>query len=45
MKEAEMRQIGNWISSVVKDVQNDAMIKDVHAKVTKMASSFPLYPE
>jgi glycine hydroxymethyltransferase len=45
MKESEMRQIGNWISSVVKDVKNEAMIKDVHAKVTIMASSFPLYPE
>jgi glycine hydroxymethyltransferase len=45
MKESEMRQIGNWISSVVKDVKNEAMIKDVHAKVTRMASSFPLYPE
>jgi glycine hydroxymethyltransferase len=45
MKESEMRQIGNWISSVVKDVKNEAMIKDVHSKVTRMASSFPLYPE
>jgi glycine hydroxymethyltransferase len=45
MKESEMRQIGNWISSVVKDVKNEAMIKDVQAKVTRMASSFPLYPE
>jgi glycine hydroxymethyltransferase len=45
MKESEMRQIGNWISSVVKDVKNEAMIKDVQAKVTRMASSFALYPE
>ncbi|MCK7490350.1 MAG: hypothetical protein MZU79_09285 [Anaerotruncus sp.] len=33
MKEAEMRQIGNWIATVVKDIHNEAAIKDVHAKV------------
>jgi glycine hydroxymethyltransferase len=45
MKEAEMRNIGNWISKVVKDIHNDAMIRDVHAKVTEMSSKFPLYPD
>jgi len=45
MKEAEMRLIGNWIGTVVKDIKNEAAIKDVHAKVEAMASRFPLYPE
>lgn len=45
MKEAEMRLIGNWIASVVKDIQNEAVIKDVHASVTAMAGKFTLYPE
>ena len=45
MKEAEMRQIGTWIATVVKDINNDAMIKKVQADVTAMASRFTLYPE
>jgi glycine hydroxymethyltransferase len=45
MKEAEMRQIGAWIATVVKDINNDAMIKKVHADVTAMAGKFTLYPE
>ncbi len=45
MKEAEMRLIGNWIGTAVKDIKNEAAIKDVHAKVEAMASRFPLYPE
>jgi glycine hydroxymethyltransferase len=45
MKEAEMRQIGNWIAKVVKDIHNDAMLKKVEAEVTAMASKYPLYPE
>jgi glycine hydroxymethyltransferase len=45
MKESEMRLIGTWISAVIKDVHNEAAIKDVHAKVTAMASRFPIYPE
>jgi len=45
MKEAEMRQIGNWISTVVKDIHNEAAIKSVHTSVTTMASKFTLHPE
>jgi glycine hydroxymethyltransferase len=45
MKEAEMRQIGNWIASVVKDIHNEAVIRDVRASVTAMAGKFTLYPE
>jgi glycine hydroxymethyltransferase len=45
MKEAEMRLIGTWIASVIKDVKNEKNIKDVHGKVEAMASKFTLYPE
>ena len=45
MKEAEMRLIGTWIASVVKDIHNEAAIRDIHAKVRALAGKFPLYPE
>jgi glycine hydroxymethyltransferase len=45
MKEAEMRQIGNWISTVVKDIHNEAAIKSVHTSVTAMAGKYTLHPE
>jgi glycine hydroxymethyltransferase len=45
MKEAEMRLIGTWIASVIKDIKNEKTIRDVHGKVEAMASKFTLYPE
>jgi glycine hydroxymethyltransferase len=45
MKEAEMRLIGTWIASVIKDIRNDKNIKDVHGKVEALSSRFTLYPE
>ncbi len=45
MKEAEMRLIGTWIASVIKDITNEKNIQDVHGKVEAMASKFTLYPE
>jgi len=45
MKEAEMRQIGTWIAMVVRDIRNEAAIKNVHASVTAMANRFTLHPE
>ncbi len=45
MKEAEMRQIGSWIATVVKDIHNEAVMKDIKTKVAAMAGRFPLYPE
>jgi glycine hydroxymethyltransferase len=45
MREAEMRQIGTWIATVVKDIHNEAAIKNVHASVNAMASRFTLHPE
>jgi glycine hydroxymethyltransferase len=45
MKEAEMRLIGTWIASVIKDSRNEKNIKDVHSKVEALSSKFTLYPE
>jgi glycine hydroxymethyltransferase len=45
MKEAEMRLIGTWIASVIKDIKNEKNIKDVHGKVEALSSGFTLYPE
>jgi glycine hydroxymethyltransferase len=45
MKEAEMRHIGTWIARVLKDIHNEAVIRDVHAEVTMMAGRFTLHPE
>jgi glycine hydroxymethyltransferase len=45
MKEAEMRRIGAWIARVLKDIHNEAVIREVHAEVTLMAGRFTLHPE
>ncbi|PKL63681.1 MAG: serine hydroxymethyltransferase [Methanomicrobiales archaeon HGW-Methanomicrobiales-3] len=45
MKEAEMRLIGSWIATVIKNTGNEATIKDIHAKVVELSSKFTLYPE
>nr|WP_319377406.1 serine hydroxymethyltransferase [uncultured Methanoregula sp.] len=45
MKEADMRLIGNWIASVIKDSKNETLIRDVHGKVEALAGKFSLYPE
>ncbi|NYT17790.1 MAG: aminotransferase class I/II-fold pyridoxal phosphate-dependent enzyme, partial [Methanomicrobiales archaeon] len=45
MKEAEMRQIGRWIATILKDTTNEALVKKIGAEVTAMASTYPLYPE
>jgi len=45
MKEAEMRRIGIWIARILKDIHNEAVIRDVRAEVTMMAGKFTLHPE
>jgi glycine hydroxymethyltransferase len=45
MKEAEMRLIGSWIASVMKDIKNEKNIRDVRGKVEALAGKFTLYPE
>jgi glycine hydroxymethyltransferase len=45
MKETEMRLIGTWIASIIKDVKNEKNIAEVHGKVEALSSKFTLYPE
>jgi glycine hydroxymethyltransferase len=45
MKEAEMRLIGGWIASVIRDIKNERNTNDVRVKVEALASKFSLYPE
>jgi len=44
MKEAEMRQIGTWISAIVKDITNETLIRKINGEVTGMAQKFPICP-
>ena len=38
----EIRTIARWIARVVKNAEDEAVIKDVRAKVEELATSFPL---
>jgi glycine hydroxymethyltransferase len=44
MKEAEMRLVGNWIATVIKDIHSDATIARVKKEVTEMSGKYPIYP-
>jgi glycine hydroxymethyltransferase len=44
MKEAEMRRVGTWIATVIKDIKSDATIARVKKEVTEMSGKFPIYP-
>jgi glycine hydroxymethyltransferase len=45
MKEAEMRQIGSWISQVLHNRTDAAFLGKVRSQVLELAEAFPLYPE
>jgi glycine hydroxymethyltransferase len=45
MKEAEMRQIANWIADVVKDPNDTAVQQRVRAEVRDMTLNYPLRAE
>ena len=45
MKEAEMRQIGRWISEVLQHRTDATVLSKVRRQVLELAESFPLYPE
>ncbi len=45
MKEENMRQIGHWIATIVKDIKNEAVIGKIRTEVEAMATRYPLYPE
>ncbi|HOS81343.1 MAG TPA: serine hydroxymethyltransferase [Methanolinea sp.] len=45
MKEEEMRQIGEWIGTILKDIHNEQAIRTIGEEVKSMAAKFPLYPD
>jgi len=45
MKEGEMKQIGDWIAAVIRDIKNEAHQKKIGEEVKMMASQYPLYPD
>ena len=44
MKEPEMRQIGKWMASVIKDMENTALQEKVRHEVEALCARFPIYP-
>jgi glycine hydroxymethyltransferase len=45
MKETEMRQVGRWISEVLRHRTDPAVRGKVRRQVLELAETFPLYPE
>lgn len=45
MKEEEMRQIGEWIGTILKNIHNEQAIRKIGEEVKSMAAKFPLYPD
>lgn len=45
MKEAEMKQVGRWISEVLYHRTDSAVIGKVRKQVLEFVEAFPLYPE
>ena len=43
MKEAEMEQIGLWISQVIKNPNDETLFSKIHNQVKELCSHFPLY--
>lgn len=45
MKEAEMRQVGRWISEALQHRTDSAVLGKIRRQVLELAESFPLYAE
>jgi glycine hydroxymethyltransferase len=45
MKEAEMKQVGRWISEALHQRTDSAALGKIRQRVLELAESFPLYPE
>jgi len=45
MKEAEMRQVGRWISEALHHRTDAAVLATIRKQVLELAETFPLYPE
>lgn len=44
-KEAEMKQIGEWIARVINNIDNDDVIAQVRSEVSELCARFPVYGE
>ncbi|MGO9125139.1 MAG: serine hydroxymethyltransferase [Terriglobales bacterium] len=45
MKEAEMKQVGRWISEALQHRTDAAVLGKIRKQVLELADTFPLYPE
>jgi glycine hydroxymethyltransferase len=45
MKEREMEVIGEWISTILKDSENNNLKTDIKGKIKKLCDEFPIYQE
>jgi len=45
MKEEEMKLVGRFISTVLKDLKNESTIAKVRKEVSELCGRFPLYAE
>ncbi|MCJ7443384.1 MAG: serine hydroxymethyltransferase [Methanotrichaceae archaeon] len=45
MKEQEMIQIADLITSVLRDIKNGKLISDVNVRVQELCNQFPIYPD
>ena len=43
LKEQEIRQVGQWISTVLGDPENESIIRRVRGEVEELTEKFPLY--
>ena len=43
MKENEVRKIANWIIKVLKNINDEEVIKEVKKEVTELCKQFPVY--
>ncbi len=43
MKESEMKIIGDWISQIIKDKENQELQKEINKKIKELCAKFPVY--
>lgn len=43
MKEAEMKQVGDWISEVLNNAEDEGVIQKVRSEVKSLCQKFPIY--
>lgn len=45
MKEKEMVKIADWIDTILKNRNNEKILKDISKKIRRFAGEFPIYPK